>query len=48
LFRGLTGFDRSGFGNSNFDMVFGDGGGEGVDVVDRKVGPWSTTAGDDT
>jgi hypothetical protein len=39
LFRGLTGFDRSGFGNDDLDMAFGDGGGEGVDVVDKNVAP---------
>jgi hypothetical protein len=38
LSRGLTGLDRSGLGNANLDIVGGDGGGDGVDVVERKVG----------
>jgi hypothetical protein len=37
LFLGLTGFDRSGFGKVGFDMVLGDG--DGVEVVDKNVGP---------
>jgi hypothetical protein len=47
LFLGLTGFDRSGFGNTDLDIAFGDGGGEGVDVVDRNVGPCSVMTGED-
>lgn len=39
LFRALTGFDRNGLGNVDLDMVAVDGGGDGVEVVDRKVGP---------
>jgi hypothetical protein len=46
LVRGLTGFDRRGLGNVGRDMAGGDGGGEGVDVVERKVGPGSADAGD--
>jgi hypothetical protein len=38
LSRGLTGLDRSGLGNANLDIVGGDGDGDGVDVVERKVG----------
>jgi hypothetical protein len=38
LSRGLIGFDRSGLGNADLDIVGGDGGGDGVDVVERKVG----------
>jgi hypothetical protein len=35
---GLMGLDRSGLGNADLDIVVGDGGGDGVDVVERKVG----------
>jgi hypothetical protein len=41
LFRGLTGLDRSGLGSADCDISLGDGGGDGVDVVDKKVGPCS-------
>ena len=39
LVLGLTGFERRGFGRPFLDMPGGDGGGDGVDVVDRNVGP---------
>lgn len=37
--RDPTGFDRNGLGNVDLDMAFGDSGGDGVDSVDKKVGP---------
>ena len=46
LVYGLTGLDRSGFGNGIFINVCGEGGGDGVDVVERKVGPGPCSAGD--
>jgi hypothetical protein len=45
LFRGLTGFERSGLGKGNRDMTCGDDGGDGVDVVERNVGPGSEETG---
>lgn len=36
---GLTGFDRSGFGYLCSGNLGGDGGGDGVEVVERNVGP---------
>lgn len=38
LLRVLIGLERSGLGNAALDMCGGDGGGEGVDVVERNVG----------
>jgi hypothetical protein len=38
LLRVLIGLERSGLGNATRDILGGDGGGEGVDVVERKVG----------
>lgn len=37
--RGLTGFDRSGFGYPSSRNFGGEGGGDGVEAVERKVGP---------
>jgi hypothetical protein len=34
----LKGLDRSGLGNADRDIAGGDGGGDGVEVVDRNVG----------
>jgi hypothetical protein len=45
LFRGLTGLDRSGLGRAGLDIASGVGGGDGVDDVDKNVGPWSVEAG---
>ena len=44
LFRGVIGCERSGFGRANSNIVVGDnddGGGDGVEATDRKVGPGS-------
>jgi hypothetical protein len=46
LICGLTGFDRRGFGNAGRDIIRGDAGGDGVDAVERKVGPSSAGSGD--
>jgi hypothetical protein len=47
LFSDLIGLDLSGLGNADLEMVGGEGGGDGVDVVDRKVGR-SQSPGDST
>lgn len=39
LLRGLIGLDRNGLGNAALYIVGGDDGGDGVDVVERNVGP---------
>lgn len=39
LVRGLTGLERNGFGNAGLNIIVGEEGGDGVDVVERKVGP---------
>jgi hypothetical protein len=46
LLRGSIGFDRSGLGNADLDMACGEGWGDGVDVVERKVGQGSMEIGD--
>jgi hypothetical protein len=46
LFRGLTGLERSGFGNEAPNICIGDEGGDGVDVVERNVGPGPVEIGD--
>ena len=38
LFSDLIGLDLSGLGNADLEMLGGEGGGDGVDVVDKKVG----------
>jgi hypothetical protein len=35
---GLMGLDRSGLGNADLGIAGGDGGGDGVEVVERNVG----------
>lgn len=45
LLRGLTGFDRSGLGKASLDIACGDDGGDGVDAVERNVGPGSVVTG---
>jgi hypothetical protein len=39
LFRGLMGLERSGFGRACLDISSGVRGGDGVDEVDKNVGP---------
>lgn len=42
MVRGLTGFDRSGLGYLSAGSFGGEGGGDGVEAVERKVGPRGT------
>lgn len=46
LLLGLMGFERKGLGKAGLDMFCGLGGGDGVEVVDRNVGPGSPESGD--
>lgn len=46
LVRGLTGLDRNGFGNAGLNIIVGEAGGDGVDVVERKVGPGPSSTGE--
>lgn len=39
MLRGLTGFDRRGFGKPSSGSFGGEDGGDGVEAVERKVGP---------
>lgn len=39
LCRVLTSIARNWFGSADIDGAIGDGGGEGVELADRKVGP---------
>lgn len=39
MLRGLTGLDRSGLGYPSPGICGGEGGGDGVEAVERKVGP---------
>lgn len=46
MLLGLTGWERSGFGTPDPSMLLGEDGGDGVDSVDRNVGPGSGVRGD--
>lgn len=43
---GLIGLERKGLGKADLDMFCEFGGGDGVEVVDRNVGPGSPESGD--